>query len=98
MDIMPKTKRAWGEFILFPFKAYTVIAFPCSLIIDSHMKADRIWSGIVHGYFLTGIVLLIAGLIQKIVFKSITANSSFKYGIVALVTHLFYPVFIPASR
>ena len=100
MHIMPTTRQAWSGLVLFPFKAYTVIAFPCFLIIDHDgwlFRYSRLGGDVILGYLLAGAILVIAGLVQKYVFKSQTAASSFGFGIAAIFIGFFImPMFAPA--
>jgi len=101
MHIIPTTKQEWGRFVLFPFKAYTAVAFPCYLLFDhTHhsllFRYTHVTDIVAACYLVSGVVLIIGGLIHKIAFKSPAASSDFVYGGMALVI-LFgvMPLFTP---
>ena len=100
MHIMPTTKQEWSKLTLFPFKAYTVVAFPCFQLLDHDdwlFKYSHTGNYILIGYLLTGAVLVVAGLVQKHVFKSQSAESSIGFGIAAiLIGFVIMPMFAPA--
>ncbi len=100
MHIIPKTRQEWIGLVLFPFKAYTVVAFPCFMIIDHNgwlFRFSKLGGDIIFGYLLAGAILIIAGLVQKYVFKSQTAASNFGFGIAAIFIGCFImPMFAPA--
>jgi hypothetical protein len=67
MRFLPQTKSDWGRFVLFPFKAYVVIAWPITLFIAQaggraarELPLDLVWLG----YHLCFWILLCGGLIQ----------------------------------
>jgi hypothetical protein len=100
MQLMPTTKQEWSRFIGYPFKAYTVIAFPCILILDQDALLFRFGSAVavvMIGYWLAGAILILEGLIQKYVFKSQERTSSFTFGTIALfIGFVVMPMFFLA--
>jgi hypothetical protein len=90
MHILPRTREEWTRSALFPFKAYTIIALPCELIFDPHFFIWRfghmgdVTDLVFAGYLLVGVILVLAGLIQKYLIKSQTTTSTFTFGFVAL--------------
>ena len=98
---MPTTKQEWGRFVLFPFKAYTIVAFPCFLLLDhTHdsllFKYTNVADVVIVGYLVSGVFLITAGLIQKFVLKSREASSSFIFcGIALFILLVLMPILAP---
>jgi hypothetical protein len=67
MRILPQTKSDWGRFVLLPFKAFVVIAWPLLILVaqtsgraSRALPVDIVWLG----YHLCFWILLGGGLIQ----------------------------------
>jgi hypothetical protein len=101
MHIMPTTKQEWGRFVIFPFKAYIIVAFPCFLLFDhTHDSLLSRYANtadtVAIAYLISGILLIIAGMIQKFVLKSRAASSSFVFaGIAVFICLVLIPMLAP---
>jgi hypothetical protein len=71
MHVLPSSKQAWSDLLLFPFKAYMLMA-PIGLVLWQEVTIKH-WIGspladalerIVSGYAVCGIVFLIAAVIR----------------------------------
>jgi|ERR1035438_66457 hypothetical protein len=101
MRIIPTPSQKWSRFILFPFKAYSVLGIIVFFIWNQayyHLHANPWWiygnvAGIIwSGYLVSGLVLVIGGIIQMFVYKTV---SSFFIGIVDLLVLALIAIFCP---
>jgi len=72
MRFVPTSSSEWLSFVLFPFKAYTVLAviivFMWGSALPRHSQATVVADAgllVVFGYFLSAIVLFVGGLVQS---------------------------------
>src|SRR5438132_13712286 len=70
MNIVPKTKAAWGRIVLLPFQVYTVTAWMAAqayLELAVGRRPDTSFVAVVvGGYVLCFLILLIGGIHQRI--------------------------------
>ncbi len=71
MRVLPTCGREWLSLVLFPFKAYTVLAVIIVFIWDAalprHSQATIVADAgflVIFGYWLSAVVLFVGGLIQ----------------------------------
>jgi hypothetical protein len=90
MRIFPASYEAWTDFLLFPFKAYTVVAIFLFLISQSLPRPSRLGGTyaeayIMMGYLLCFLVLLIAAVAQLLSGSHKKAISSIAFALAALI-------------
>ncbi len=74
MRFLPKSSSQWLSFVLFPFKAYTVLAviilFIWGSALPRHPQATPVADAgllVVLGYLLSAVALFVGGLVQAFV-------------------------------
>jgi cbb3-type cytochrome oxidase subunit 1 len=100
MHIIPHTRQEWGRFILFPFRAFVVVAPICLLIWLGATEGHRIRGAraeaafpVALGLILCVHVFLVAALIQLMARRREAAFLSFAFGFAAfLVMYLLLPM------
>ena len=104
MRVIPTSKQEWSRFILFPFKAYSVLGIFGFLVWDRfyyQLHSHAFWTyrqvggTIMLGYMVCAGVLLFGSLIQLVALKSKLASSSFIFGIIDFVIAMILPAFFP---
>lgn len=66
MHVVPHTRQEWVSFLLFPFKAYVVIAFFMAMIFSRGLRVDVTVLWIPLGYIISFLVLLLAAIVQAV--------------------------------
>ncbi len=71
MRVLPSSGREWLSFVLFPFKAYTVLAviivFIWGSALSRHSQATAVMDAgllVILGYLISAVVLFVGGLVQ----------------------------------
>jgi hypothetical protein len=85
MRMLPRTKHEWFGFILFPFKAYVVIAFVIARLCSRALWADAVIVSLLLGYVLSFIVLFLAALVLFICGRRDAALADIAFAGLALV-------------
>ena len=90
MKVIPTSRQAWGAFVLFPFKAYSLIALVVFLSVCSRFdkpgSVDSIFGiWIIVGYIVSALVLLLGGLIEMIFLKSKSGVWSLVFGVADVI-------------
>jgi len=62
MRVVPTSSRDWERLLSFPFRAYTVIAFPFYLTLG---KPGDFAVKVVIGYLVSGVALLLSAAVAK---------------------------------
>jgi hypothetical protein len=90
MRIIPSTRHEWFNLVLFPFKAYVVLAFPFYFVFRALYPhgTDATFDDIVVPFAFCLLALLIGSLIQLIVSGWEYAFSSFLFVVVPIVLFL----------
>jgi len=74
-----------------------LLIFDRHLLLFSFGKMGDVVDLIFAGYLLVGVILIIAGLIQKFLFKSQATTSTFAFGFVAIfIGFIVIPMLAPA--
>lgn len=96
MRALPSNRREWLAFLLFPFKAYVVIAPIFFFVWDAATAGHRmrgvrahVAAGIGSGYLICLLVFAITALIQVIARRRDAALTSFLFA-VAIVVILYF--------
>jgi hypothetical protein len=95
MSVLPRTKQQQLGLVLFPFKAYTVIGiifFVVWFALVSEQTRAAYYPGtafIFLGHCLSGVVLILGGLIERFVLKISTTSLSFVFGIINILIVVF---------
>lgn len=90
MTIIPKTREAWGRFLLFPFKVYVAAAPVCLMFWSVLTEGKRVRGTyaeaafpIVIGYEVCMAALLVAAMIQFARKKANAALENLAFAVVA---------------
>ncbi len=88
MNLLPQSKSAWGQFVLFPFKAYVVVAVPLAFLIPNnepkHGNNESI-ALVLPGYLVCLGVLVVGGILQSIYGARQQGRISFAFAAAALL-------------
>ena len=101
MRVIPTSRQTWGAFVLFPFKAYSVIAFVaffslCSTF-DKPGSVDGVYGiWIMVGYVVAAPLLILGGLIEMFFLKNKAGVWSLVFGATDVCMILILPTFFPA--
>jgi hypothetical protein len=100
MRIFPRTGQEWLSFLLFPFRAYVVVAPMCLLVWLSVTQGDLIRGGraeaalpVALGLMICLAVFVLAALIQFIARRRDAALASFWFALAAFL--LLYALVLP---
>jgi len=94
MRVLPSSSSEWLSLLLFPFKAYPIVAFFVVITWGGFLPRQSFQSGtplidtltlVVGGYYISIAVLAFAGLFQLICARFAAAFSCFGFGIAAIV-------------
>lgn len=104
MRVLPSSSREWLSLFLFPFKAFTVLAVIMVFIWGAARPAQARGQSISEvgevvslGYLLSGLVLMVGGLIQVAVGPRTSALTTFLFGAAAfIILVLLAPMFVVA--
>jgi hypothetical protein len=93
MRFIPTTGREWGALVLFPFKAYVVIAFVSFFVLGSalpsHSGVPPAAVNLVCLYFYCAIILLIGGFCQLSAGAKRESFASFAWSVAAFLVGFF---------
>jgi hypothetical protein len=64
MHIIPHTSQEWERFLLFPFKAYVLVAFVMATLFHRGLRVDGTVLWVLLGYIVSFLVLLSASILQ----------------------------------
>ena len=91
-SVLPQSKREWAALLLFPFKAWVLIAFPFYVVFSSYVSSQHVRYALgalgqtmIDGYILSIAALLFGALVQSIVCKRGTATRTALYAIASII-------------
>ena len=86
MHFLPQSRDAWGKFLYFPFRAYVLLAFIVTEIVEEHMpRYGDLGAGgyfIIIGYLGSFLVFLAGAIVQWSTHREKEAITNFMFVVV----------------